>query len=108
MVNVLGFDIGGANTKAAFVNVKNGKLVKSEVAVEYFPVWKHPEKLANVLLAIKEHLGTGKLDGVGVTMTAELSDAYQTKREGVNQILGCVKKAFPRRTPLYLEYRIQT
>ena len=28
-------------------------------------------------------------------MTAELSDAYQTKREGVHQILSCVKKAFP-------------
>ena len=30
----------------------------------------------------------------GVTMTAELSDAYQTKREGVTQILGCVKEVF--------------
>ncbi len=67
----------------------------SEVAIEYFPVWKEPEKLASVLLTLKQRLGAGRLDGVGVTMTAELSDAYQTKREGVNHILGCVKKAFP-------------
>jgi probable H4MPT-linked C1 transfer pathway protein len=100
-MNVLGYDIGGANTKAAFVNVKNGKLVKSEVTAEYFPVWKQPEKLPSVLLALKKRLYTGKLDAVGVTMTAELSDAYQTKREGVQHILACVKEAFPQ-VPIYV------
>ena len=101
MVDVLGYDIGGANTKAALVSVKNGDLLKTEVAVEYFPIWKQPEKLAAVLLALKEQLGVGRLDGVGVTMTAELSDAYQTKREGVHHILGCVKTAFPE-VPIYV------
>ncbi len=95
MVDVLGYDIGGANTKAAVINIKDGTLLNVKVVVEYFPVWKHPEKLSSVLLELKERLGVGRLDGVGVTMTAELSDAYQTKREGVHHILGCVKKAFP-------------
>jgi probable H4MPT-linked C1 transfer pathway protein len=95
LVDVLGYDVGGANTKAAFVSAKNGKLLNAEVAVEYFPVWKQPEKLASILLTLKQRLDARKLDGVGLTMTAELSDAYQTKREGVNQILGCVKQAFP-------------
>jgi probable H4MPT-linked C1 transfer pathway protein len=36
----------------------------------------------------------GRLDVVGVTMTAELSDVYRTKREGVEHILGCVKEVF--------------
>ena len=27
MVDVLGYDVGGANTKAAFVSVKGGKLL---------------------------------------------------------------------------------
>jgi probable H4MPT-linked C1 transfer pathway protein len=101
LVDVLGYDIGGANTKAAFVSVKNGKLLNAEVAVEYFPIWKQPEKLASILLTLKERLGASRLDGVGVTMTAELSDAYQTKREGVNHILGCVLKAFPD-VPVYV------
>ena len=57
MVDVLGYDIGGANTKAAHVNVKNGKLLKTEVAVEYFPVWKETEKLPSVLLTLKRRLG---------------------------------------------------
>jgi probable H4MPT-linked C1 transfer pathway protein len=95
LVEVLGYDIGGANTKAALVNVKEGILLNVEIAVEYFPVWKHPEKLLCILLELKERLGIKRLDGVGVTMTAELSDVYQTKREGVNHILCCVRDAFP-------------
>jgi probable H4MPT-linked C1 transfer pathway protein len=95
LVDVLGYDIGGANTKAALVRIKNGNLLITEVAVEYFPIWKHPEKLTAILLVLKEELGVEKLDGVGVTMTAELSDVYQTKREGVHHILDCVRTAFP-------------
>ncbi len=101
MVDALGYDIGGANTKAVLVTVKNGKLVDSEVAVEYFPIWKQPEKLVSVLLTLKERLGANGFKGVGVTMTAELSDVYQTKKEGVNHILGCTKKAFPN-MPIYV------
>jgi len=101
LVDVLGYDIGGANTKAAFVSVRKGELYKFEVAVEYFPIWKQPERLASVLLGLKERLGACRLDGIGVTMTAELSDAYQTKREGVSHILGAVSESFPRE-PVYV------
>jgi (4-(4-[2-(gamma-L-glutamylamino)ethyl]phenoxymethyl)furan-2-yl)methanamine synthase len=101
LVNVLGYDVGGANTKAVFVSVKNRKLLNVEVSVKYFPIWKQPEKLVDVLLALKQRLGASGLDGVGVTMTAELSDAYQTKREGVNDILASVEKVFPD-VPIYV------
>ncbi len=100
MVDVLGYDVGGANTKAAFVRADGGKL-KAEVASIYFPIWKQPEKLPNTLLKLKERLAVERLDGVGVTMTAELSDAYQTKREGIRHILDCVEKAFPN-VPIYV------
>ncbi len=101
MVDVLGYDIGGANTKAAFISTQNGKLQDARVAVEYFPVWKEPEKLTSVLLTLKERLGANRLDGLGVTMTAELSDAYTTKREGVHHILASVRKAFSD-VPIYV------
>jgi probable H4MPT-linked C1 transfer pathway protein len=101
LLAVLGFDIGGANTKAVLLTTENCKVQSSKVAVEYFPVWKEPNKLSNVLLALYEKLGANKLDAVAVTMTAELSDAYQTKREGVNQILGSIQKAFPN-TQIYV------
>jgi (4-(4-[2-(gamma-L-glutamylamino)ethyl]phenoxymethyl)furan-2-yl)methanamine synthase len=96
LVEVLGFDIGGANTKAAIVRVKNGKLESAKVAVEYFPVWKHPQELTALILRLKNQLVTDEIDALGVTMTAELSDIYATKREGVKQILYCVKQAFPK------------
>jgi len=95
LADVLGFDIGGANTKAALLHTKNGRLVASKVALEYFPIWKEPAKLSSVLLSLGQRLGAGHLDGLGVTMTAELSDAYATKREGVTQILSCVKQTYP-------------
>jgi probable H4MPT-linked C1 transfer pathway protein len=94
LANVMGLDIGGANTKAAYANTQKGAIREVKVAVEYFPVWKEPQKLTDVLLKLKAKLFEGTLDGVGVTMTAELSDAYQTKREGVNHILDCVEEAF--------------
>jgi (4-(4-[2-(gamma-L-glutamylamino)ethyl]phenoxymethyl)furan-2-yl)methanamine synthase len=94
LIHVIGYDVGGANTKVALVSIKNGELLNAKVAVEYFPIWKQPEKLADVLIKLKEHLGMNKLDCVAVTMTAELSDAYTTKREGVNQILSCISQAF--------------
>jgi probable H4MPT-linked C1 transfer pathway protein len=95
LVTVIGLDIGGANTKAAFLRTKNGCVEELKIAIEYFPVWKAPEKLANVLSRVRENVsGNAKFDGVGLTMTAELSDAYQTKREGVNHILACAAQVF--------------
>jgi (4-(4-[2-(gamma-L-glutamylamino)ethyl]phenoxymethyl)furan-2-yl)methanamine synthase len=95
LVTVIGWDIGGANTKAVLLRTENGCIKEIKTALEYFPVWKEPEKLFTVLSSLKEKLsGSVKLDGVGLTMTAELSDAYQTKREGVNKILACATRAF--------------
>jgi probable H4MPT-linked C1 transfer pathway protein len=73
--------------------VEHGKVADVGIAVEYFPVWKDPTRLSSVLTALKEKL-SALPDVVGVTMTAELSDAYQTKRDGVARILSCVKTAF--------------
>ncbi len=101
MVKVLGFDIGGANTKAAYIHVEKSKKPSIRVGVEYFPMWKEPVRLREVLLSLGERLGVGELDGLGVTMTAELSDVYQTKQEGVHQILSIVKTAFPS-LPIYV------
>lgn len=95
MVDVLAFDIGGANTKAAYITTQNGTIKVVRVAMEFFPIWKEPQKLPSVLLSLKQRLNVDKLDALGVTITAELSDAYQTKREGIHHVLGCVKAAFP-------------
>lgn len=95
MAKVLGFDVGGANTKAAFINIKKGKIRDAKIAIEYFPIWKNPQNLPTVLLKLRKELTCSQLDSIGITMTAELSDAYQTKREGVNHILGVFAEVFP-------------
>jgi probable H4MPT-linked C1 transfer pathway protein len=95
LVTVIGWDIGGANTKAAFLRTENGCVQELKAAVEYFPVWKDPERLVSVLSTLKEKVsGDVEVDGVGLTMTAELSDAYQTKREGVAHVLACAAEVF--------------
>jgi probable H4MPT-linked C1 transfer pathway protein len=90
---VLGLDIGGANTKAAYVQTQKGVIKDVTVLAEYFPVWKKFGSFIPFLQKLKEAAGD-KLDAVGVTMTAELADVYQTKREGVEHILGCIKEVF--------------
>jgi probable H4MPT-linked C1 transfer pathway protein len=97
---VLGLDIGGANTKAAYIQTREGVIKDVQIRVESFPVWKYPQKLIQVLQKLKEAVGS-KFEVVGVTMTAELSDVYQTKQEGVEHILGCIKEVFTD-TPVYI------
>ena len=96
MVNVLGLDIGGANSKATFLKTQKGTVKEIETLLEYFPIWKdRKESLPKVLEKLKTKLaGTKSVDGVGVTITAELSDAYRTKREGINHVLDCVCQVF--------------
>jgi (4-(4-[2-(gamma-L-glutamylamino)ethyl]phenoxymethyl)furan-2-yl)methanamine synthase len=96
LVNVLGLDIGGANTKAAFLKSQNGTVKEIETLLEYFPIWKDgKDKLPKVLEKLKTKLtGTKTVDGVGITITAELSDAYRTKKGGINHVLDCVCHVF--------------
>jgi (4-(4-[2-(gamma-L-glutamylamino)ethyl]phenoxymethyl)furan-2-yl)methanamine synthase len=97
VVDVVGLDIGGANTKAAFIHTDSGALKALQTELVYFPFWKRdtPQLLA-MLRCIRETVaGARRLDCVAVTLTAELSDAYRTKREGVTHILNCTQQAFP-------------
>ena len=96
MVNVVGLDIGGVNTKAVFIGTQKGNVKKLKTAIEYFPIWKQgKERLPQVLEKLRKLLiKSATLNGVGLTMTAELSDVYWNKKEGVNHILDCVSQIF--------------
>ena len=96
LVNVLGLDIGGANTKATYIKTDNGVVNQQTRALDYFPIWKDgKEKLPQILEKLKQKVADSTtLDGVGVTITAELSDVYMTKKEGVNHVLDCVTEVF--------------
>lgn len=92
-MKIAGFDIGGANTDLAVVDFKEGNINEITTDFEYLPMWQEKERLSNVLL---ELLGDqmDEIEAVGVCMTAELVDAYQTKREGVLDIARKVKDTF--------------
>ncbi|HIP62698.1 MAG TPA: H4MPT-linked C1 transfer pathway protein, partial [Archaeoglobus profundus] len=79
----LGIDIGGANLKVAD-NHGNFKLI-------YFPIWKKLDKLEYQLRMIKDEFNADK---IGVVMTAELSDIFDTKVEGVLKIAKIVSRVF--------------
>ena len=96
MVNVFGLDIGGANIKATFLKTQDGTFNEFRTELEYFPIWKRGKKqLPQVLEKIKKKLtNSNALDGVGITITAELSDVYITKKEGISHVLDCVCQVF--------------
>ncbi|MGA2677470.1 MAG: hydantoinase/oxoprolinase family protein [Methanobacterium sp.] len=93
-MKIAGFDIGGANTDLAVVDFdENGSIKDIETGFEYLPMWKDKKELSQVLLDL---LGRelSDIQAVGVCMTAELVDAYQTKSEGVLDIACKVMDTF--------------
>jgi len=93
MVKVLGLDVGGANIKAAYIKTENKLLKDVKVLTEYFPIWKKgKENLKEPLKQIRDNFSS--VDLLTLTMTAELSDAYFSKREGVSHILDVIENVF--------------
>ncbi|ABO35902.1 Hydantoinase/oxoprolinase [Methanococcus maripaludis C5] len=82
---ILGVDIGGANTKITELH-ENGEF---KVHHLYFPMWKNNDKLAEVLKTYSKDVFH-----VALVTTAELADSYETKKEGVDNILTAVESAF--------------
>src|SRR6476661_7946618 len=92
---VLGWDIGGVNTKAVRVSPKDGAAPELESTSAPFEIQHDLAALADVLAALGRRLGRADGWAHAVTMTAELSQAFRTKREGVGAVLDAVAAAFP-------------
>lgn len=80
---VLGLDVGGANLKAA---TPYGRAVSVP-----FALWKYPEKLPGALAELVARFPDAT--ALAVTMTGELCDCFETKRQGVNAILDATEHA---------------
>ncbi len=91
---ILALDVGGVNIKAASLKVEGEASRLFGAATYYFPIWRMGrERLPEALERVKQMLGV-EPDVVALTMTAELSDAYQTKREGVGHIIASVTETY--------------
>jgi probable H4MPT-linked C1 transfer pathway protein len=88
MGGVVGLDVGGANTKAVWRNGDERRTVSRP-----FEVWRDREALAAVLREVVAGVAPEPVEAVALTTTAELSDAFRTKREGVGFVLDAAEAA---------------
>lgn len=87
-MKVAGFDIGGANTDLAIIDFDNGEIKNIEVDFAYLPMWSNNDDLSQVLIELIENIcPVSEIDAVGISMTAELVDAYDTKKDGVLDVV---------------------
>jgi probable H4MPT-linked C1 transfer pathway protein len=92
MPGVIGLDVGGVNTKAAW---RDGDARRT--VLRPYDVVREPGALTAVLRDVVRELHAGPPALTAVTMTAELSDEFATKREGVAFVLDAVEAAAPGR-----------
>jgi probable H4MPT-linked C1 transfer pathway protein len=88
---VVGWDIGGVNTKVA--RVVAGDVLA--VSGRPYELQRAPHELAPLLRELAVEVDAGEDAAHAVTMTAELSQKFRTKREGVAFVLDGVEAAFP-------------
>jgi (4-(4-[2-(gamma-L-glutamylamino)ethyl]phenoxymethyl)furan-2-yl)methanamine synthase len=84
--SALGLDIGGANLKGAH---SDGTAV-----LQPFELWRRRADLPAALAELLSQLPPA--DRYALTMTGELCDCFETKREGVNVILDAMEAVVPR------------
>jgi (4-(4-[2-(gamma-L-glutamylamino)ethyl]phenoxymethyl)furan-2-yl)methanamine synthase len=91
---VLGWDIGGVNLKAARFPSGSGTALP-KVVCRPLEIQHVLPALATTLCDVARELGGSPGDQHAVTMTAELSQAFRTKREGVGYVLDALESSFP-------------
>lgn len=92
---VAGWDVGGAHVKAASVVSDGGREDEVRIVVRPFEIWREPDRLPSLLTEVGDELGIQGARAAAVTMTAELSDVFRTKRDGVLFVLDGMERAFP-------------
>lgn len=91
---VVGWDIGGVNTKGVRLTPAGpGPALRS--VSRPCEVQRHPETLTSTMIGVAQDLCATPTDLHAVTMTAELSQAFRTKREGVGFVLDALAAALP-------------
>lgn len=98
MIRVIGWDIGGANVKAAGLLFADGRATDGAAVRRYFELWNHARDLCQLLKEIYGNLGPA--DAMVLTMTGELCDAFNDRAEGVAYIIDAAREAV-QGVPLY-------
>lgn len=98
---LLGLDIGGVNTKAALIEFQNKEIHNIYTVSRYYPFWEKTIKELPVMLnnltshlLEKGKLNLDEIQKIAITITAELSDAFQSKKDGIHTVLKALMKIF--------------
>ena len=97
MSNYIGWDIGGAHIKVANVN-NIGKVLYAEQYAT--PLWKGFSILEDQLNYIEKQLPKERISH-GLTMTAELVDIFNSRKDGVAKVIDLCKKILGKNTFFY-------
>jgi probable H4MPT-linked C1 transfer pathway protein len=93
MVRIVGWDIGAANVKAA---LWEGRAGESRAESHPYEIWREKDRLGEILRSVLDSVSLGaEPSHMAVAMTAELSDVFETKREGVIFVLNTLRNFFP-------------
>jgi (4-(4-[2-(gamma-L-glutamylamino)ethyl]phenoxymethyl)furan-2-yl)methanamine synthase len=87
---VVGWDIGGVNTKVT--RVAGGRVAAARTRP--YEVQRDPRALPHILRRLATDVGLQPGDAHAVTMTAELSQLFRLKRDGVHYVLDALTDAF--------------
>jgi hypothetical protein len=97
MGTYLGWDIGGVHLKLSRLDGLGPGRASITTRVASFEIWRDPDGLQERLRALLGEACPGAAAGSvaahGVTMTAELSDVFPSRAEGVRSILGACAAA---------------
>lgn len=99
MIRVIGWDIGGANVKAARLLFTGGRAESGAAIRRYFELWNNARDLRRLLQEIYSDLG--RADAMVLTMTGELCDAFNDRAEGIAHIIDAARGA-AQGIPLYV------
>ncbi len=91
----VGWDVGGVQVKAARVESRTDGPPVVRTAVSALEMWRGRDRLPGILRELGEELAIDGATPHALTMTAELSDAFRDKREGVLFVMDSVAEAFP-------------
>ena len=93
MNSSIGLDIGGAHLKACLIR-NNTFLKLSKVELFKTPVWESQNTLISTLKEIEKKWAMIEDVQINIAMTAEMTDCFKDRREGVRKILSIINKTF--------------
>ncbi len=94
MADYCGWDIGGVHLKLSRLRCRE-ETASILTRIVPFEIWREPAGLAPRMRALAGEAALEPGAAHGVTMTAELSDVFPTRAEGVRSILRACTEALP-------------